>query len=603
MRHNKDDSGKEKTSFKRLLTKSTIISFNRENNEEYGFTDLSSGIDNLVGYSHSEVLSNDFSWLDRIYPEDGDLVTSFFKNLPPNNPQNIEYRFRHKNGHYVWLREEVELVRDEGTGLLVGVIVQCSNKEEVPRQSKKERQRLEQLALDNLNDMVVITKAPKDDPLNSQIVFVNKSFEKFTGYKSEQIINKTPTFLHGSETSEEALNRINSKIKEGKPLREEFINYKKDGTPYWVELDMAPFPTDDGNYDFWVGINRDITQRKIAEQKLSESEKRHRTFTELSFDAIFEIHVDGTILRCNKRACELFGYTRKELIGRHVLDLTPVEYHSKQPETYAGIATTGDEAWERVYKKKDGTRIPTEIHTAFYEMGGQKRLIAYVRDNSAHKNFERTIQRSLKEKETLLSEVHHRVKNNLAIISGLLQMQVFNTDDENLLAKLKESQSRIQSIAMVHEKLYSSEIFSEIAIDKYINDLLDMIEESLADYGKEIRVKTDMDSILLTVSQAIPCGLLLNEMITNCYKHAFVDLGEGEINISISEKAGQILLSVADNGVGLPNDFDMDEQSSLGMTIIKTITSQLNGDLDVESGDFGSRFSIAFKIDRELNEK
>lgn len=596
----KNESRRDKFRFEKRLLKGSMVFFHRKNDDRYRYVDISPNVSHLLGYTRSELKHEYFNWPSHIHPEDRQSVMSFLGSLPLGNTRKIEYRFKHKSGHYLWLREEVELIEEDGKKILAGIIIEKSEDKQLQKKQSDERQKLQQLALDNLNDMVVITKAPKDDPLNSNIVFVNKSFEEFTGYHSEEVINKTPTFLHGPETSAETINRINNKIREGQSLREEFINYKKDGTPYWVELDMAPFPTEDGNYDFWVGINRDITQRKKAEQKLWESEKRHRTFTELAFDAIFEIHVDGTILRCNKRACELFGYDREELIGMHVLDLTPKEFHSKQPETFAGITTTGDDAWERTYQKKDGTKFPTEIHTSFYEMGGQKRLIAYVRDNTDHKKYEQTIRKSLKEKETLLAEVHHRVKNNLAIISGLLQMQVFNTDDENILAKLKESQSRIQSIAMVHEKLYSSETFSEIAIDKYIDDLLHMIEESMSDFEKDICVNTDMETILLTVGQAIPCGLLLNEMITNCYKHAFEHQEDGKIEISIKEEAEKIMLSVADNGVGLPEDFDIEQQSSLGMSIINTLANQLNGQLNVESGDFGSRFSLAFEIERDV---
>ncbi|MDZ7659045.1 PAS domain S-box protein [Fodinibius sp.] len=602
MKHKENDSGEVKFRPEKLLEKSSIVYYHRESGDQYSYIDISPNVSRLLGYSRAEIKAEDFSWLSRIHPEDRQSVISILENIDPGHPQIIEYRFKHKSGHYLWLRDEFERVANAEKEELVGVFVKANKSKEIQYLNLEEREKLQQLALDNLNDMVVITRAPKDDPLNSRIVFVNKSFEQFTGYQSEEIINKTPTFLHGPQTSEEALSRINQKIKKRESLREEFINYKKDGTPYWVELDMAPFPTDDAEYEFWVGINRDITKRKIAEKKLAESEKRHRTFTEMAFDAIFEIHVDGTILRCNKRACELFGYSREELIGMHVLDLTPEEFHSKQPETFADITTTGDEAWERIYQKKDGMKFPTEIHTAFYEMGGQKRLIAYVRDITDHKKYEQTIRKSLKEKETLLSEVHHRVKNNLAIISGLLQMQVFNTEDENLLAKLKESQSRIQSIAMVHEKLYSSETFSEIAIDKYINDLLNMIEESMTDFKKDIRVNTDMESIRLTVGQAIPCGLLLNEMITNCYKHAFKNSDEGEINISVREEEGQVKLSVEDNGIGLPEDFSIEQQPSLGMTIINTLTTQLDGQLKVDSGDFGSRFSLAFDIEGDTVE-
>jgi two-component sensor histidine kinase len=226
-------------------------------------------------------------------------------------------------------------------------------------------------------------------------------------------------------------------------------------------------------------------------------------------------------------------------------------------------------------------------------MDGEKRLIAYVRDNTEHK-------KSLKEKETLLAEVHHRVKNNLAIISGLLQMQVFNTDDKKLLEKLKVSQSRIQSIAMVHEKLYGSESFSEIAIYTYINDLLEMIENSMTDFQKEIKIEKEMDSIQLTVSQAIPCGLLLNEMLTNCYKHAFNEQDEGTVKISIKKQGTDMVLKVEDDGVGLPDDFSMEEQSSLGMTIINTLANQLNGHLDVQSDSSGTQFKLAFVVDNDF---
>jgi two-component sensor histidine kinase len=176
-------------------------------------------------------------------------------------------------------------------------------------------------------------------------------------------------------------------------------------------------------------------------------------------------------------------------------------------------------------------------------------------------------------------------------------MQVFNTEDEQLLEKLRESQSRIQSIAMVHEKLYSSDTFSEIAIDQYINDLLDMIADSI-NLEKDIEVEKDMDSVPLAVGQAIPCGLLLNELITNSFKHAFKGLSKGKILISLKEDNHQITLSVRDNGIGLPEDFDIKDESSLGMTLINTLVKQLGGELQIISDEESSCFQIIFEIDK-----
>lgn len=627
--------------FEELLKTSSILFYHRKIANNFPILYVSSNVADVLGFDEDDFATKDKLWFERIHEKDRDQVESLYREISDKCEAVIEFRFEHKEGHYIWLRDELKIVEGEpgeSDSFVESIVeiteekeaegklkelnrtlekrikertsklstanrklkkqIQYRNKAKTQLKEQHEKLRMQQLAIDNLNDMVIVTKASKDEPLNSEIIFVNKAFEKFTGYRAEEVVGRNPTFLHGPETSEKVLDRINKHVRNHETLREEFINYKKDGTPYWTELDMAPFPTDEDDYIYWVGINRDITQRKKAEQKLEESEQRYRAFAELSFDAIFEIDLEGTIQNCNQRACELFGYTRDELIGMNTLKLTPEKYRNSQPDIISRDMTTGDEAWDRTYVKKDGTHFPTEIHTQLYTIGGEKRLIAYVRDNTAHKNFKKTIQKSLKEKETLLAEVHHRVKNNLAIISGLLEMQVFNTDDEQLLDKLQESQSRIQSIAMVHEKLYSSDSFSEIAIDNYINDLLDMIMGSLIDYNKNISVEKDMDSIALTVSQAIPCGLLLNELITNCYKHAFAKQDEGTICISLKKDVNQINLSVKDNGSGLPENFDMKSQSSLGMTLINTLTKQLNGEMQVSS-DGGASFQIIFEIQQD----
>jgi len=625
--------------FKELMQSSSIIFYHCDLAEGYPIINMSSNVGEILGFEKEDFEADEQLWLNRIHKEDVSRVLSVYEDISEQSRIVVEFRFRHKDGHYIWLRDEVkEITNSQGEpDSLIGSSIEVTeqkkaeknlqelnrtleerikertskltdanrklkkqiqyrNKAEKRLQEQNEQLKLQGLAISNLNDMVVITRAPKEDPTNSEIVFVNEAFEKFTGYSSDEVIGRTPTFLHGDETSQKVLDRISDKIKNHEPLREEFINYTKDGTPYWVELDMSPFSSMDSDYEYWVGINRDVTKRKQAEEKLEESEERYRTLAELSFDAIFEINLDGTIINCNKRACQLFGYKREELVGMNSLELIPEEYRDTMPNVLSDIETTDEGAWERIYQKKDGTIFPTEIHTQMYEVNGSERLVAYVRDNTAHKEYENKIRRSLKEKETLLAEVHHRVKNNLAVISGLLEMQVMNSEDEKLLDKLQESQSRIQSIAMVHEKLYSSESFSEIKVDQYINDLLNMISSSLIDSEKDIRVEKDIEPVTLVVSQAIPCGLLLNELITNCYKHAFEGRDEGLIKISIAKEDNEhLLLQIKDNGVGLPDDFNMANKSTLGMTLIQTLVKQLGGDFEVSSGE-GTTFQLRFQI-------
>jgi len=611
--------------FEELLRSTSIVFYHCDLSDGFPLLFISPNVEDILGFTKEEFEANPQLWINRIHPEDRNKVLTTYNSIADREKRTIEFRFRHADGYYLWLRDEVKLITDEQDNAhsLVGTSIEITDRKTTEAELKKlnksleklikertsklastnrtlkeqnQKLKLQKLALDNLNDLVIITRVPKDDPLDSKIIFVNKAFEHFTGYQSGEVLGKSPTFLHGPQTSDKVLKTIERKIKNHEHLRAEMINYKKDGTNYWAELDMSPFPTEDENYEYWVGINRDITDRKRAEQQLEESEQRYRAFAELSFDAIFEIDLNGTIINCNKKASQLFGYSRAELIGMDTRELTPDQFRDMQPDIISDTVTTGDEALERTYLKKDGTLLPTEIHTQMYRLGDKKRLIAYVRDNSAHKTYENTIHRSLKEKETLLAEVHHRVKNNLAIISGLLEMQAFNTDEDQLLDKLRESQSRIQSIAMVHEKLYQSESFSEIDIDRYIDDLLSMIINSMINTDNSIKVTRDMDSVAMNIAQAIPCGLLLNELITNCYKHAFGDREEGAIHISLKQKDHHIRLRVSDNGRGLPDDFNIDQVTSLGMTLINTLVTQLNGELEIHN-EGGTAFIIRFELE------
>lgn len=622
-----------------LVETSGIIFYHCEFGENFPLLFISKNVERILGFSQQQFLNSSQLWIKRIHDEDRKRVVQKFENVMEHESFTSEFRFRHKEGHFIWLRDEVKLVRNKNgkpttvVGSSIEITgqkksehelnklnrtlenrinertkdltranrklkkqIQYRNKAEKKLSKQQEKLRLLQMAVANINDMVIITKVPIDNPLNAGIVYVNNAFLEHTGYSFSEVQSKDPVFLHGPETSQKTVDRIKSRIKNQQSVREDFINYKKNGEPYWVELDMSPFQAEDKGYQYWVGINRDITDRKQTEAILEESEHRYRAYSELSFDAIFEITLDGMITDCNARACEIFGFHRNELIGMDTRSLTPDEHKNSQPDIISDKVTTGHEAWERIYKRKDGTLIPTEINTKIYKRGKEERVIAYVRDISEHKEYQETIQDSLKEKETLLAEIHHRVKNNLAIISGLLEMQTFNAEEQTLVKALKESQSRIQSIAMVHEKLYQSDSFSNIPIDSYIDELMFYISNTFDDHVKDIKVAKSIDSISLDVTQAIPCGLILNELITNAYKHAFEDIEEPCISISLNQIDDAYILQVKDNGNGLPENFKIDQSSSLGTTLIKTLVNQLDGTLDV-STDKGAVFKVTFKAD------
>lgn len=228
--------------------------------------------------------------------------------------------------------------------------------------------------------------------------------------------------------------------------------------------------------------------------------------------------------------------------------------------------------------------------------GKPEAIVGAVRDISTQKEQEQKIKKSLKEKEILLKEIHHRVKNNLSIISSLLELQKDGVSSE-VEDMLSSSQARIRSIAKIHQKLYESTTLSEIPLDTYITELTEEIEKAYASEKKKIDVNIDVDSVTVNIDDAIPLGLILNELINNSFKHGFKELNSGSLNISLHQKGDGLQLAVANNGHAMDEDFDLAESDSLGMTLIQVLLSRINGSLEIENGEH-TTFKINFEVEQ-----
>lgn len=233
-----------------------------------------------------------------------------------------------------------------------------------------------------------------------------------------------------------------------------------------------------------------------------------------------------------------------------------------------------------------------------YEEGLPVRSLGVIQDVTNTIQTQLQLEHSLEEKRVLIAEIHHRVKNNLALIFSLLQLESAEVDDEQSRDILLTSVMRIRTMSLVHEKLYSIADFSSVPFDSFAESL-GKIAQSNFRKGRKIDLFIDADNIKLNVNQAIPASLIINELISNCYKHAFAEDGEGTIHVSVKQKNDQVTLTVEDNGRGLPENFSMDEESTLGLTIINLLAQQLKGDLNVVNGT-GSRFTLRFKINDKV---
>ena len=368
-----------------------------------------------------------------------------------------------------------------------------------------------------------------------------------------------------------------------------------------------------------VGTGIDITSQKKLENEirsLLQSEHAQRKQAELDRDklrAMFEntpspkYMVEGDEFRyviANAAYRELIG--QDDIIGKKLIDVVPeVEeqgYYDilkqvyRSGERYMGIEKplsvvhdTGEE---------DYTVANLTYEPMFDENGDVYGVFAEAIDVKEQLKYRNQLQESLREKEVLLSEIHHRVKNNLAIVSGIMQLQIFDSENGKVIQQLIDSQNRIKSIALIHELLYQSESFSSVKLGEKIKDLVHQVSDSLSQ-SVEIKVKYDLDTIALNVNQAVPLTLIINELITNVYKHAFKEPKNGMMKITLHQEDEYIFLNIKDNGDGLPENLDVHNPETVGLKIINVLTKQLNGSFTFTNKETGAEATLKFKKERK----
>jgi PAS domain S-box-containing protein len=246
--------------------------------------------------------------------------------------------------------------------------------------------------------------------------------------------------------------------------------------------------------------------------------------------------------------------------------------------------------------RPDGTeRMFHSVGEVYFDVTGKAvRMLGTIQDITERNQAEEQIKASLKEKEVLLKEIHHRVKNNMQIISSLLNLQSgYIRDNKEALEMFQETQNRIRSMALIHEKLYQSKDLSRVNFAEYIQSLATQLFHSFAANSHVITLKVDVDDVFLAIDRAIPCGLIINELVSNSLKHAFPAGKEGEIRIGFHSDDNEFTLIVSDTGVGFPKDLDFRNTESLGLELVVTLTDQVGGTIELHS-NAGTEWKIIF---------
>lgn len=321
---------------------------------------------------------------------------------------------------------------------------------------------------------------------------------------------------------------------------------------------------------------------------------------DLADDAIISVDRNQRIVLFNQGAERMFGYSADAVMGQPLDLLLPerlLQAHRQHVTSFAESAVTARRMGERQEiraRRKDGREFPAEASISKVEVNGTTMFTAIVRDATERMLAEELLRNSLREKEALLKEIHHRVKNNLQVVSSLLGLQSRTMTNPELRKMFQESQDRVHSMALLHESLYQSQSLSQIDFPAYIRQLAAHLFQSYGVSAERIHLRTDLDKLYLGLEAAVPCGLIINELLSNSLKYAFPDGREGEVRISLRQSGeGTAQLVVADNGVGLKADVDWANTKSLGLRLVRSLAEQLGATVELHSNT-GTEVQLAF---------
>lgn len=478
------------------------------------------------------------------------------------------------------------------------------------------------------------------------IKFFNKSLMTIFGYSSPELTGKPLTILMPRRLRNTYIKELQRFKESGKHRligkTVETTGLKKDGTEFPFEMSLSSWKS--GQKIFFTSIIRDLTEKKKTESEIKKQIILTTSINKILQDSLTVQKNDEVALISLKVAEELtrskFGFVmeiNKWGTSDTIAVSDPGWIECQIPQEEAKKLISGMEIssyWGRVIKQgksqivnhpeydPDSGGVP-EGHPVINSFLGvplkrsgktigliglankeggyghddlqqvETLAVAFV-EALYNKKAEEKIEESLSEKEMLLKEIHHRVKNNLSVISSLLNLQSGYIKDNEDLELFRESQTRAKSMALIHERLYQSEDLKRIDFSDYIKTLSQDLFRTYAADPTRIHLKMDLESILLDINTSIPLGLILNELVSNSMKYAFPDDEKGEINIKLRSKDDQYTLIVSDNGVGLPPEIDFDKIESLGLQLVKSLTNQIDGTLELDRGQ-GTTYTIQFQ--------
>ena len=425
--------------------------------------------------------------------------------------------------------------------------------------------------------------------LDGYIVSWNAGTDHVNGYRASEFLGHHFSIFYPAEdvSAGNPERELRSAAEHGRFVSDSW-RVRKDGSRFCANVTITPTRDVEGNLSGFVKLTLDVTNRKRTEEALRRSRETFRLVVEAAPNAMVMVNAQGQIEMVNALTEKIFGYRRTELLGQTVEILVPERFRGQHPalrrDFFADPTARPMGAGRDLFGlRKDGSEFPVEIGINPIETDEGTMVLSAIVDISDRKHKEERLQAALREKDVLLGEIHHRVKNNLQIVHSLLDLQSTRIADPTALDLIRESRNRISSMALIYQVLYQSNDFALVDFSAVLEvALLPTLLESYSLGEQDITFDLRSDKVQLPLNTAIPCGLIVNELISNALKYAYPGNQHGDVRIELGARPNYwVFLSVSDDGIGLPVDLDLAKAPTLGLQLVQLLTEQMGGILTI----------------------
>ncbi|MCD6454635.1 MAG: PAS domain S-box protein [Candidatus Aminicenantes bacterium] len=570
---------------------------------DVGFYLVQDGVFKYVNERLAEIFGYDVDELlekkgpeDLTHPEDWPWISkTIIRRLSGKVKfSHNEFRGIKKDGSVIYVSSFGNQTVYNGKPAIVGSLLDMTERKNQEIELK-EREELYRVIIEATHDGIYIYR-------RDRFLFVNDRICEITGYSKEELYKINIFELIHPDDRE----RIKSYARDRERGKAVPFRYNAKILTKHGEVRIGEFSVRAVQYKgkhAVISFVRDVTERINLMNRIKEEKDRAERYIDVSGNLILVLDREGKIRLVNKEGCKILQCEKEEIIGEDWIErFIPPENREKVIEVFKNIVNGNIREFSQyenpIITAKGNKRIILWRNSIITdEKGNIREVISSGADITELKNTEEKLKNLIEEKDILLRELHHRVKNNLQIVTSLLRLQLRRIKDPRLQHVLKESEDRIVSIVLIHEKFYMSENLKEIRFEEYVKSLIKTIYRSHNVSEKKVRLKIEGDKLTLPIDAAIPAGLIINELVTNALKYAFPGDLKGSLEIRMSsDERDWVEIYVRDDGVGLPDSVDFDHPESLGFKLVKILAEgQLGGEVELVRKKKGTEFRIKFR--------